>query len=190
MLFLSWTAIPILAVFIAASAFNLFYNARYVAIAFPAYGLILALGLGTYNRRWLQATLLAAVLLAHGTSLANYYGNPRYAQEDARAAAHYLETHVQATDAILAVGTLSALPYYYQGSVSLTPLYHPIGPSQSVADVLRRRPQPQARLWIVAIRPWQVDPEGVITAHLAQQYEIVQHQRFPGVDIYAYQVAQ
>ncbi len=182
-----WMSVPILSVFVLAWFFNLFYNVRYVALAFPAYGLILALGLSADRRRWLRAALLAAVLTAHGASLMNYYFNPRYAREDARSAAQYLKTEARPQDAILVVGTLSALPYYYQGEPPLTGLYEPVHTAQSVATSLDVLDKPYDRLWLVEIRPWQVDPKRMIRAELEARHHLVQRQRFPGVAIYAYQ---
>jgi mannosyltransferase len=67
-----WLVIP-LAGTLAISAMipELAYNARYVAVAFPAYILILAAGIAGLRRPRIRYTLLAVVLLFNGLSLAN-----------------------------------------------------------------------------------------------------------------------
>ena len=107
---------PIIGAFAVASMTTYHvYNTRYVALALPAYLIILAAGSSTLCRAPMQITLFVGLLVVNGISLYNYYFDARYARADARAAAHYLALAAKPGDVILAVGNPIALQYYYGG---------------------------------------------------------------------------
>jgi hypothetical protein len=182
-----WLGVPVAGTFTLAVWLNVYYDVRYIAMVLPAYVLILAAGVSRFQRTGVQMALLGLILLVHGAALTNYYFNPRYAREDARMAARYLEAAARPQDAILAVGTLSALPHYYRGTPPITALSNPIYPAQPVAQQVETLRQPYDRLWLVEIRPWQIDPAGVLRTALQETHDLVDQQHFPGVDVYAYQ---
>ena len=134
--------------------------------------------------------LLGAVLAVHGTALANYYFDPRYAREDTRAAAQYLESAAGPRDVVLVVGTASSLPHYYRGNLALVDFTNlqPVG--QPLREKLRNLTANHDRLWLVQIRPWQVDRSGTIRAALDDTYARGSKQDFSGVEIYSYRISE
>ncbi len=185
-----WMSIPILGVFGIATLLNIYYDVRYVATAFPAYILLLAAGIIGLKKRAVQMLLLGAVLTVHGVALANYYFEPRYAREDTRAAADYLETAAGPRDVFLIVGTESSLPHYYKGNLPLVDFRTLQPAEQPLKEKLRKLSTNHDRIWLVQIRPWQVDRSGTIKAELDSTYQIVEQQHFSGIDIYSYRISE
>jgi mannosyltransferase len=186
----AWLAVPLIGI-LAVSALipSMAYNARYVAMSWPAYCLVLALGITSCKRTSLRLTLLAAVLLVNALSLGNYYFNPWYSREDARSAAQFLEEAAHPRDIILVAGNMGTLKYYYKETVPM------VGWGEKTINdlaVLTERLQEFARhhdhLWLVELRPWETDPKGIVKAALDTSYNVLAHQAFPGVDIYRYRL--
>ena len=187
---LLWLGLPILGVFGIAKLLDTFYDVRYVSMALPAYVLVLAAGIARFRKPGVQMLLLGVVLAVHGISLANYYFDPRYAREDTRAAGQFLESAAKPGDAVLVVGTLSSLPYYYKGNVPIVDFYSPEQAGQPLTERLGEVSANRDRIWLVLIRPWQVDRAGKVKAALNVAYGLVEQQHFAGVDIYGYQVSE
>lgn len=187
MLLMLWVSIPILGIFAIAKLLNIFYDVRYVAMVFPAYVLVVAAGIHGLRRFGLQLIALGAVLAVHGVALANYYFDPRYAREDTRSAARFLESAAGSHDVALVVGTLSSLPHYYKGDLPLVNFRTLDG---SPTEQLRKVTANRKRLWLVQIRPWQVDRKGRVKAALDSAYSLIQQQHFPGVDVYGYKISK
>jgi 4-amino-4-deoxy-L-arabinose transferase-like glycosyltransferase len=185
-----WLAVPIIgALGLSSLVSSLTYNVRYVAMGLPAYIMILAGGIASARSHPMQMLLLAAVLLINGFSLANYYGDPRYSREDARAAARYLEGAAQPRDIILVVGNTTALQYYYKGSRPLVRWKHSvISDPSALVEHVQGLSEDHEHLWLVSIRPWQVDPDGRVKALVDTLYSRLHRQEFPSISIYTYQL--
>jgi hypothetical protein len=188
MLLILWMAVPVLGVFALAKLLDVFYDVRYVAMALPAYLLLLSAGIARFRRGWVQLALISAVLAVHGTALANYYFEPKYAREDTRSAARFLESAAGSQDVALVVGTVSSLPHYYRGTLSIVDFSSLNGASESLSGRLEKIAANHRRLWLVQIRPWQVDRAGRVKAALDKSYEIIERQHFPGVDVLGYEI--
>jgi hypothetical protein len=186
---LLWLGVPIALVFMA-SAMTSFgvYNVRYVGVALPAYLLILAAGICDLRQPKIQFGLLAAVLIVNGLALGNYYFDTRYARADARAAAQYLESALEAGDVIVAVGNPMALRYYYKGGLPIHVIDARGAKGSVVAQNLRELANAHNRLWLVEIRAWETDPQARVKAGLENLARPGDHKTFPGVEIYSYQV--
>ena len=185
-----WTAVPVLSAFAIAKCLNIYYDVRYVALAFPAYILLLASGIAGIKSRKLQLMLFAAILSVHGVALANYYFDPRYSREDTRSAAEFLQSQSKPQDAVWVVGTLSSLPHYYEGTLALLDFNGLYLADGSWAKPIRNLRANHERLWLVQIRPWQTDRGGKIKALLDQTYHRTTGRQFPGVDIDLYHLSQ
>src|SRR5206468_2226369 len=139
------------------------------------------------RRRVLQATVLAAVLCVNGLALANHYFNPRYAKEDTRAAAWYLESVGDVGDIILVVGSTTALKHYYKGDVPIVTWDRSTTRNQAtIVGYLKALSNDHKRLWIVTNRPWETDPKGQVKASLSQWHQITRSKEFAGVEVYSY----
>jgi mannosyltransferase len=188
MLLILWMAVPVLGVFALAKLFDVFYDVRYVAMALPAYLLLLSAGIARFRRGWVQLAFMSAVLAVHCTALANYYFEPKYAREDTRSAARFLESAAGSQDVALVVGTVSSLPHYYRGTLSIVDFRTLAEANESVTERLEKVTANHDRLWLVQIRPWQVDRTGRVKAALDKSYEIIERHHFPGVDVHAYEI--
>ena len=189
-LLILWLAVPIVSTLgIYALIPAMAYNVRYVAMGFPAFILILAAGIASVRRPLLQMSLLAAILLVNGLALANYYFDPRYSREDARSAARYLETAAHSGDVIVIRGNHRAFNYYYKGELPVVTLGKTLINNRAVlADRILELGTAYDRLWLVSIRPWQVDDKGIVQAVLDDRCLHRGRQELPGVDINAYQL--
>jgi 4-amino-4-deoxy-L-arabinose transferase-like glycosyltransferase len=188
--FLLWLGVPVVGVFIVATTTTYHvYNTRYVAMALPAYLLILATGIAGFRSRAVQGALLAAVIAVNGLSLFNYYFDSRYARADARAAAEYLVSAARPGDAILSVGSATALRYYYKGKQPITRVNSRAANSVIVEDI-RELGKKYNRLWLVEIRPWESDPKAKVRAALDKLAGPGERKIFAGADIYAYDLAR
>jgi uncharacterized membrane protein len=183
-----WLFVPILGAFLVATTttFNV-YNTRYVALSLPAYLLILATGICGLRRSKMQFLLLGAVLISNGTSLANYYFNGEYAREDARSAAQFLTSAVRPGDMILAIGNPVALEHYYKPGVPIIWIDNRTTKNISfVSKKLTELSNSYDQIWLVEIRPWEIDPKGNVKMALDKQARLDSHQSFAGVEIYSY----
>jgi mannosyltransferase len=181
-----WMSVPVLGVFAIAALLNIYYDVRYVAVAFTPYILFLAAGIANVKKRGAQMLMLGAVLTVHAAALANYYFDGRYAREDTRAAAKYLESAAGPRDVFLIVGTESSLPHYYKGKLPLID-FRNLERTGSLKEKLHKLGASYERIWLVQIRPWQVDRSGSVKAELDGAYIVFDEKHFPGVDVYAYQ---
>lgn len=189
-LLVAWLMVPVIGT-LAVSALipAMAYNVRYVAMSFPAFILILAAGIAGFRRALLQGGLLTAVLLVNGLSLTNYYFDPGYSREDARAAAQYLETAADSGDAIVVVGSTAALKHYYKGELPIVALSERVVKDRAaLATRLQELGKAHDHLWLVAIRPWWSDPKGITRTMLSEWYTPTARQELPGVEIHAYQL--
>ncbi|MEW6298660.1 MAG: glycosyltransferase family 39 protein [Thermodesulfobacteriota bacterium] len=186
-----WIVVSLLGVYAVSAFTGMAYNARYAAMAFPAYVLVVALGIGSIRGAAARVSALVLVLAVNGVALAHYYFDPRYGREDARAAVRYLETVYQPRDAILYVGNGTALHYYNEKDLPLTKFAKgEIRQWAAVSGRLRELGEAYDRLWLVTIRPWQVDPKGKIKVTLDQSYPVSQEKHFAGVSVYCYEVSR
>ena len=88
------------------------------------------------------------------------------------------------------VGTMSSMPYYYKGELSMISWDELPASTQTLSERLQQLSRSHDRLWLVEIRPWQSDPTGKVKARLDESYDLVDDKHFPGVDIYSYQVSK
>jgi hypothetical protein len=184
--------VPILGALLAAALTSMTYNVRYVAMVFPAFCLILAAGLSVLLKPALQILLVIGILLANSYSLANYYFNSRYAREDTRSAAQYLESVTRAQDVILIVGSQNGLRYYYKGGLPVLwwGRREVIDNRLVTTKLLNDLQHEYDRLWLVSVRPWERDPKGKLKALLEELYPGTAEKQFAGVGVYCYQLAQ
>jgi mannosyltransferase len=179
--------VPILGAFMITVLYSrITYNVRYTAIALPAYTIILAKGITSVRRKGWRLLLILLIVGFSAHALGNYYFNAKYAKEDARSAAEYLETTVGERDVIVVLEIVQALEHYYDGPVEV----HGVFPYQlaSIADLqneLSQIARGHDRLWLVWSRPW-VDPEASVKRYFDERYEIFDRQDFPGLQVYGY----
>jgi len=156
------------------------YNAKFLLLATPGYALLLGRALvqpwrGTAGKLLAAAWLIAGVLFISaisGWSLRNYYHDPRYARDDYRGIARYIEAVGAPNDAILinAPGQYETFVYYYQGELPIWPLpkQRPIDTAQTEAD-LREMARGRQHIYAILWATDESDPARFIEGWLDQQ---------------------
>jgi hypothetical protein len=86
------------------------------------------------------------------------------------------------------VGTVSSLRHYYRGTLPFVDFSTLEGANDSVTGRLEKVTANHDRLWLIQIRPWQVDRTGRVKAALDGAYDIIEQQHFPGVDVHGYAI--
>jgi uncharacterized membrane protein len=184
-----WLTIPVLGTMGISAVSKMSYNVRYVAMAFPAYLFILAIGVSGYQRLGVRVSLLAAIFSLNAVSLVNYYFNPIYSREDTRAAVRYIESAAGLRDVIVVAGNPTTLRYYYKGNLPVVVLERsakrdPMILSRRLGEIGKGH----ERLWLVMIRPWEIDRSGRLVSALKQFRPADPPSQFPGVDVYGYRL--
>jgi mannosyltransferase len=151
--------VPIGAIY-ALSLQRPMYNPKFLLLATPAFHLFLAQGalsvcdklgspwktMGTQTRHylaWLPFAFTAAAIAFVGISslltVHAYYFDPRYARDDYRGIAGYIQAVEKQRDAVLinAPGQIETFTYYYSGDLSLYPLpqQRPLDEAQTEANL-------------------------------------------------------
>ncbi len=170
--------VPVLLTFATASRNLKVLNPRYAAVAMPAFALAIAQGILAPRRQWARFLLGAAVLAPTGVSLAQHFNEPRYAKEDARGIAAFLHQAAGEEDLVFIVGTDRPFRNYYwrrpgtelQGA-SIADAWHwlHLGKQERV-ERLEEAMQGREQVFVVFLRPKDVDPHGNWKKHLEDTY--------------------
>jgi mannosyltransferase len=120
---------------------------------------------------WLGLGLLFVGLVS-ALSLRNYYFDPRYARDDYRGIARYVEAAGRDGDAIIlnAPGQEEIFGYYYEGDLPIYPLPRQRPPDEAqtveeLAELARRHERIFALFWATA----ESDPQGLVEGWLDGQ---------------------
>jgi mannosyltransferase len=155
------------------------YRPKFFLVGSAGFSLVLARGiLGPWLRRgrwcriatgvWIAAALIF-VVGACGVSLRNYYFVPRFARDDYRGIAHYIEAVGKTGDAVLlnAPGQKDVFGYYYHGDLPVYPLprQRPVNAGQTVQE-LETISSANRRLFAVFWATEESDPARVVEGWL------------------------
>jgi len=160
------------------------FNVRYAAISFPAYLVLLSLGLRFRpGLRW-NGVLAGGIVLLMGWSLVNLYTDETYSKEDARGAAEWIRARGEPQDCVLVIGINSAFDYY-RGSAARSEWLDFRGEDRLAGTeaTLSRWSHQCPRLWFVAGRTWEDDPLDLATPTLLKYFERVDQTHLTGIQI-------
>lgn len=114
---------------------------------------------------------IAFVAISSLYSLRSYYFNPRYARDDYRGIAQYVQAVEREDDAVLinAPGQIETFTYYYRGKLPLHPLprQRPLDEARTEAD-LRQMIEGRKRIFAVLWATGESDPERFVEGWLDQ----------------------
>lgn len=166
------------------------WNARYVAVAFPAYLVVVAAGLSSLGSRTRSITL-AAVLALAALALWNLRADPRYAKEDYRSAGAYLAGALGPDDAVIGVGAPAPIFFYAGREPASYLLVHPhrIGDEAELRRRLAAATAGRPRAWLVRARAYQSDPRNHVGEILGETRGRAERVAFPGIELERYDVA-
>jgi hypothetical protein len=154
-----WFGVPfVIVIWFASQNFKVFHP-RYVAVAMPAFLLVLAAGLATLSpRRRLLLSIALALLWA--AALAQYYFVPEYGKDDYRGAAGLVARHARPGEQVLAVGADDPMFYYYRGPLSVERLWLGFAADPQRLELKLNEKLAAARgTWVVLSRPEDLDPD-------------------------------
>jgi mannosyltransferase len=180
--------VPIAACGIADAILHLGFRVRYVGWCASILIIILSLGL-TQRLRSVPSLLAIALLVAGSTvTLATRHFNPRFSNEDIRAAAGYISAHLDVSNvAFVSSNDMSSPSSYYLGSASKAfalPDVAPNGPPTAGLDVIRANILAGQKFWLVYSRPWDGDPDGSLRNHLQAVAKLKLRGEWAGVQLY------
>jgi uncharacterized membrane protein len=163
------------------------FNARYAIVAFPAYLLILGVGLSSLRFRVMSRIIGAAIIGLMLISLLAHYYDPKYAKADTRAAYNLIETRKHPGDCVLVVGVSEAFRHYEEGASQSRWLDFRQRDRLGVAEkALQEWSIECSGLWLVAGRMWEVDPYGVVDDLVGKSFRSVESSDLPGLEITRY----
>jgi mannosyltransferase len=158
------------------------YDPKFLLLSTPAFYAFLASGalslsgqLTSRGRDWLRGVFLLAavtlIVLPSLYSLQAYYCESRYARDDYRGIARYIEALERDGDAVLinAPGQIETFTYYYRGSLPLYPLprQRPLDQAQTEAE-LKQMIEGRERIFAVLWATDESDPERFVESWLDQ----------------------
>jgi hypothetical protein len=163
-------------------------NVRYVLISLPVYLGIIAVGLQSL-RPAIARVLTVLVVLTLIFSLGNYYFNGRYAREDIRGAARYLEVQANEGECILAPTIREVFQYYYGKANPVHAIYAPMGtPKERIDAQLEKLFTACETVWYVRAREWADDADGYLLRALGNAYRPAEFvDRYDGVTLIKYE---
>ena len=189
----AWLLLPFtLTVAIAVLTANPF-NVRYAIVPFPAFLLLVAIGLTSLERRRAVALALAIVAVS-GVALHNLYFDPRYSKEDMRDLAAALRAEAEPADLVVvnAAYMAHAVRYYYPGPARV--IGYPAGDrivvdAEKAATDLTTLADGHRSIWLVLTRTFHGDRAGTIERVLRTRFKLAAEHRWPGILAYRFSTA-
>jgi uncharacterized membrane protein len=170
------------------------FNARYAAVAFPAVLVVLTAGVFASPRAWVRWSLLTAILIPFGVSLARYEFDPRYWKEDSRSAVAFVRAEARPGDLLLSVGSdLPLSAYYWPAGGGVPPGLDRCNsmewqneglPIEEQFARFEERVRRHRRVFVLLLRPKDTDREGRWIEYLARRPGIERTVTYPGITIY------
>jgi uncharacterized membrane protein len=163
------------------------FNVRYVAVAFPAFVVLLASGVLSLRHAWARRVAGGALCSVQLLALGNYYHDPRYAREDNRGASAFIQ-RVGSLDRELVVVAASytsvALDYYLRRSPRLVapfPGHELHGDRARASRYAERLLGDRERFWIFLSRTYHSDESRLLLRYADSLFVRDTAYRGPGV---------
>lgn len=179
--------VPIISVIMLVLVKNMPLNVRYTLTAFPAFIVILSLGIAGFKSKMTRFIICLLVVLAFAYSLNNYYFNEKYAKEDSRTAARYITMNSEPHDLILITSATGSFNYYYKGDLTITGLYaDEMISKKKMQRTIEKKARGYNRIWLVLFRIWEVDSSDMIQDYFSANYDLISKKTFPGIEVFLY----
>ena len=170
-----------------AAAFNIkVFNIRYMMASFPVYLAVIVYGLPAAKVP--RILLVAAVCAVMIGSSWNYHRDPAYARDDIRSAVSVIREGELAGDMLLSINSHGVIEHYYDGpnlAMELNPEW--LG-AEATEEKVERCLAEQGRIWYMRCRHWDTDPEDLLLSALSARARMAGSWRFPGVELYLFEV--
>jgi hypothetical protein len=165
------------------------YNVRYVAVIFPLLMVFLGAGVARLGRR--GVLIWGVVVLFCLLSVWGYYFDPRYAREDIRGVARYVEMKERDGDVVLVPVVPHLFSFYFEGEADRHVLYK--GQTRTAGEIAGNVAAASAgheRLWFVDSRLWFIDEKRRLPAYLDQSFDLLDRQEFAGAVLSLYDLEE
>lgn len=198
---LVWLVAPLGAIIIL-SLNQPYYKLRFLLPALPAYHLLLGIG-GAALARIIATRFGARIgagmvvlttvwfMAAAIAPLRNEWFDPAFQRDDYRGLARAVAATARADDAILLIGPgqIDVFDYYFKGSQVRYPLprFRPLDPAATIAE-LEQIAQRHRRVYGVFYVPYEADPDGVVSAWLAERAFRAESRWYGGVELVVYEL--
>jgi len=185
---LVWSALPVLLLAVLAGKNIKPWNPRYLAAVLPWFLVMLGAGLLRLPRRvrpvW--GVLLVGISL---WSLGGYFWNPRFAREDIRAAAGYLQSRGLGAQPVVAPVVTSVLEYYFEDGIPVIGSYgcDLLDGPEAARQYMSANLTGADGAWLVWSRHWDFDPHGYLPEQLSLQGNLVREFSAAGVQVFHWQ---
>lgn len=181
-------AIPIVLCGVLGTALDVGYRIRYVAWGIGPFVVLLAMGLLSPGARKSRILAFAVLCVLAAAALAHRRYLGRYANEDARGAAHFMVARLGHSTPVFIVSDYMAVPvdYYLKGTRRLQPLSRAqmLVSLEPVLDTIRREVPAGAHFWLLYSRPFDGDPGGRLKKALDRLAGLQLRSEVPGIEIY------
>ena len=164
---LLWFLFPLFFTIVAAMFEIESFNVRYAILSFPAFIVLLAVGINMLKTKLLRLLAITVITVISLASLYNYYYVDRYQREDNRGAGHFLSQNASSGDIVLcsASYTLMALKYYCDKDELQ---WIGIAGDDPVSEIGQARLENLNHVWLFRSRNFHGDPNGEIPKYLDQ----------------------
>jgi hypothetical protein len=183
-LLVTWLLVPALVVYLI-SVGKRDFTARHLISSAPAFYLLSAIGLYAFRKvnRALMVVAGLLLLVISIYSLGNYYSDVKYARDDMRSAAAFVQLHPMPQQAIIMDAGYFSQTFNYYYNVQ-TPWYglpdgYPPDASATIArlDALGKQ---YDYLWLVLWQDYYSDPDRVVETFLDKNYVRTREEVFHG----------
>jgi 4-amino-4-deoxy-L-arabinose transferase-like glycosyltransferase len=187
---LLWIGIPFLIAGWMAVTNVKVWNARYVAVAWPAFLLLIGAGLCALSAR-LRPLGIGLVLALSVVAIWNLRADPRYGKEDYRSAGAYLDLELAPGDLLIGIGAPQPIFYYAQERPAYLLLHpHRIGDEGELRRRIAAAAAGRPRVWLFRVRAHQSDPEDQVGRILAETRTRAVRAEFSGIEIQRFDRAE
>ncbi|NOT33783.1 MAG: hypothetical protein HOP12_06380 [Candidatus Eisenbacteria bacterium] len=180
---LLWIGVPLLVIsYFALQNFKVFHP-RYLAVVMPVLVALWAAALTDLRGRARLAFAVAIVAL-WAVSLTRLYADPRYAKEDLRDAAQFVERERGPAEIVIAANTTDMLAYYFRDRVAVEHYWLGFARDQVTMRERFEALRSGRAAWVVMTRPEELDPSGRFAIDLAMRYPDSEQRGFEGVRVW------
>lgn len=186
LLFLTYLAVPLLLMYMISYDLRIL-NLRYASFTFPAFCILIALGVDSVRNVKARTFLLVGVVVVNLISLMNIYYNPRYQKEQWRDVAAYIERSEEPGELILFnVDYIQvAFDHYYEGSVPSAGFDLGMDVNDDSAwHELQSTVEGYKYVWLVLSHDFGTGE--VYRRALDEHWQVVDERKFKGIRVYRY----
>ena len=198
LLLVSLAFLPILLIFVVSMVTPVYLD-RTLIITTPAYALLLGRGLATTRRRSPVPYLAGGILALMILSLYGYYFDDRHSKPDYRAAAAYIDEHMEPGELVLHSGNGAYVPFlHYRGPENHfilegdpaphhPPELHEVAGGRAVS---REELAGWPTVWLVVAFDHSIPYQESVVIAFNEQYELLDQATIDGIVIRRYDLAE